>query len=220
MEFSRQEYWSGLPLPWGSFQLRDRTRVFFISCLAGRFFTARPSGKPWDAINSVLYFPPNKLDPSPAHSPPATPAAFLPFRQNSLQPQSLCGYWLFFFFFPSLVSFSFPDLHGWSLLILWVLGQVLHDPLPPCKWKHSHSITHYHITWLYFLYYVYDTLRFFIVSDLMFFFSLQLKWKLGVIRILPGLFPTESQTPLFIIHVGNHFNISAPSFFWSVKWIW
>ena len=37
MEFSRQEYWSGLPLPWGSSQPRDPTHVSFISCLAGRF---------------------------------------------------------------------------------------------------------------------------------------------------------------------------------------
>ena len=134
---------------------------------------AKPSGKPWDAINSVLYFPPNKLDPSPAHSPPATPAAFLPFGQTSLQPQSLCSHCCFFF--SSLVSFSFPDLHGWSLLILWVLGQVLHAPLP--KWKHFYAITHYHITWLYFLYYIYDTLRFFIVSDLIFFFLSTVRMK-------------------------------------------
>ena len=38
MEFSRQEYWSGLPFPFsrGSSQPRDWTRVF---CVAGRFFT-------------------------------------------------------------------------------------------------------------------------------------------------------------------------------------
>ena len=38
MEFSRQEYWSGLPFPSsrGSSQLRDQTQV---SCIAGRFFT-------------------------------------------------------------------------------------------------------------------------------------------------------------------------------------
>ena len=36
--FSRQEYWSGLPLPtpWGSSRPRDQTQV---SCIAGRFFT-------------------------------------------------------------------------------------------------------------------------------------------------------------------------------------
>ena len=38
MEFSRQEYWSGLPYPFSrvSFHPRDQTRV---SCIAGRFFT-------------------------------------------------------------------------------------------------------------------------------------------------------------------------------------
>ena len=38
MEFSRQEYWSGLPFPSprGPFQPRDQTRV---SCIAGGFFT-------------------------------------------------------------------------------------------------------------------------------------------------------------------------------------
>ena len=37
-EFSRQEYWSGLSIPFsrGSFWPRDRTQV---SCIAGRFFT-------------------------------------------------------------------------------------------------------------------------------------------------------------------------------------
>ena len=36
MEFSRQEYWSGLPFPWGSSRPRDRTQV---SCIIGRCFT-------------------------------------------------------------------------------------------------------------------------------------------------------------------------------------
>ena len=38
MEFSRQEYWSGLPFPspGGSSWPRDWTQV---SCIAGRFFT-------------------------------------------------------------------------------------------------------------------------------------------------------------------------------------
>ena len=43
--FSRQEYWSGLPCPSsrGSSQARDWTQV---SCIAGRFFTIEPPGKP------------------------------------------------------------------------------------------------------------------------------------------------------------------------------
>ena len=38
MEFSKQEYWSGLPFPspGGSSQSRDRT---WVSCISGRFFT-------------------------------------------------------------------------------------------------------------------------------------------------------------------------------------
>ena len=40
--FSRPEHWSGLPFP----PSRDRTRVSCISCLAGRYFLAKPPGKP------------------------------------------------------------------------------------------------------------------------------------------------------------------------------
>ena len=43
MGFSRQEYWSGLPVPsLGIFGPRDRTHI---SCLARRFFTTEPPGK-------------------------------------------------------------------------------------------------------------------------------------------------------------------------------
>ena len=45
MGFSRQEYWTGLPCPparWSS-QRRDRN---WVSCIAGRFFTAEPLGRP------------------------------------------------------------------------------------------------------------------------------------------------------------------------------
>ena len=43
MEFSRQECWSGLPVPsLGIFPTRDRTQV---SCNAGGFFTTEPPGK-------------------------------------------------------------------------------------------------------------------------------------------------------------------------------
>ena len=44
IEFSRQEYWSGLPCPspGGSSPLRDRTQVF---CIAGGFFTAESLGE-------------------------------------------------------------------------------------------------------------------------------------------------------------------------------
>ena len=49
MWFSRQEYWSGLPVPFsrGSSQPRDQTGVSSISCIAGRFFTAEPPSCNW-----------------------------------------------------------------------------------------------------------------------------------------------------------------------------
>ena len=45
IEFSRPEYWSGLPFPFfrGSSQPRDRTQV---SCIAGNSLPAEPQGKP------------------------------------------------------------------------------------------------------------------------------------------------------------------------------
>ena len=49
MGFFRQGYWSRLPFPppGDLFWPRDWTRVFCVSCLAGRFFTAEPLGKPY-----------------------------------------------------------------------------------------------------------------------------------------------------------------------------
>ena len=45
MEFSRQEYWHGLPFPppEDSSPCRDRTHVSCVSCVAGKFFTTEPS---------------------------------------------------------------------------------------------------------------------------------------------------------------------------------
>ena len=46
MEFSKEEYWSGLPFPFPgdlSDPGRDQTHV---SCLADRFLTTEPPGKP------------------------------------------------------------------------------------------------------------------------------------------------------------------------------
>ena len=46
MEFSRHEYWSGLPFP-SLEDLPDRPRdQTCVSCIRGRFFTAEPAGKP------------------------------------------------------------------------------------------------------------------------------------------------------------------------------
>ena len=46
VEFSRQEYWSGLPCPSsrGCSQATDPTHVSCVSCTAGGFFTAESSG--------------------------------------------------------------------------------------------------------------------------------------------------------------------------------
>ena len=46
--FSRQEYWSGLPFSplGGSSWPRVQTQVSCVSCIAGRFFTTEPPGKP------------------------------------------------------------------------------------------------------------------------------------------------------------------------------
>ena len=38
--------WVAISSSRGSSQPRDRTRIFRDSCIAGRFFTAKPSGKP------------------------------------------------------------------------------------------------------------------------------------------------------------------------------
>ena len=53
MGFPRQEYWSGLLISSfrGSSQPRNRTHI---SCIAGRFFTAEPSGKPLPLLDTVL----------------------------------------------------------------------------------------------------------------------------------------------------------------------
>ena len=53
MGFFRQEYWSGLPLPPPSGP-RDRTWVSYVSCIAGRFFTAEPPGKLYFLISHGL----------------------------------------------------------------------------------------------------------------------------------------------------------------------
>ena len=46
MEFSRQEYWSGLPFP-SPAVLPDLGIKPTSPALAGRFFTTEPPGKPW-----------------------------------------------------------------------------------------------------------------------------------------------------------------------------
>ena len=53
MEFSTQEYWSGLPFP--SPQPRDPTPVSCFSCIAGRFFTSVPPGRPLNENSSFVF---------------------------------------------------------------------------------------------------------------------------------------------------------------------
>ena len=55
MEFSRQEYWSGLPFPTPSDLPNSGIEPTFLTSpiLAGRFFTTEPLGKPY---NSILSF--------------------------------------------------------------------------------------------------------------------------------------------------------------------
>ena len=53
MEFSRQEYWSGLPFP--SLGDLPHPGIKPVSpCLAGRFFTTAPPGKPWPPCRHPL----------------------------------------------------------------------------------------------------------------------------------------------------------------------
>jgi len=50
MQFSRQEYWSGVPFPTpGDLSHSGIELASLISpALAGRFFTTVPPGKPWE----------------------------------------------------------------------------------------------------------------------------------------------------------------------------
>ena len=56
MGFSRQEYWSGLPCPPPGHlpDPGDGTWVSWGSCIAGRFFTAEPPGKPSSHFTSAI----------------------------------------------------------------------------------------------------------------------------------------------------------------------
>ena len=54
--FHRQDYWSGFPFhPPGIFPTRDRTCVSYVSCIADRFFTAEPPGRPSDTHKSYYF---------------------------------------------------------------------------------------------------------------------------------------------------------------------
>ena len=60
MEFSRQEYWSGLPFPSpGDFP--DLEIELKSPALAGGFFTAETPGKPFILIGELLFFPFSQL---------------------------------------------------------------------------------------------------------------------------------------------------------------
>ena len=60
MEFSRQEYWSGLPFPTTGdlADLGTETASLASPALAGRFLTAAPSGKPLFFFTfHLIFFP-------------------------------------------------------------------------------------------------------------------------------------------------------------------
>ena len=53
MGFSGQEYWSGLPFSsLGDLPDRPRDQIL-VSCIAGRFFTSGPPGKPFPPVEPV-----------------------------------------------------------------------------------------------------------------------------------------------------------------------
>jgi len=55
MEFSRQEYWSSISYFRGSSWPRDRTHISCVSCIASRFFTTAPPGKPHKQNEKKIY---------------------------------------------------------------------------------------------------------------------------------------------------------------------
>ena len=57
MEFSRQEYWSGLPFPSPGHLLDPRIKPSFPT-LAGEFFAAEPPGKTHQSVQSLSRVPP------------------------------------------------------------------------------------------------------------------------------------------------------------------
>ena len=107
MEFSRQEYWSGLPFPSprGPFQPRDWTRV---SCIAGGFFTN------W-ATREVL----------------CLPLMILLFHVFGVQ--SLSYVWLFATPWTAVCQASLSFTISWSLLKLMSTESVMSSKhLTPC----------------------------------------------------------------------------------------
>ena len=72
MEFSRQEYWSGLPFPspGGVPDLGLEPVSLMFLALAGKFFTTEPPGKPEQRSGMLL----NILQCTEYHSPPPTKA--------------------------------------------------------------------------------------------------------------------------------------------------
>ena len=107
MEFSRQEYWSGLPFPppGESSRPRDRTQD---SCIAVRFITTEPPGKPLvihqRAFRGLLWWPNGKESACQCNSPEFDPwVRKIPWRRKwqptlvllpgkSFGKKSLAGY--------------------------------------------------------------------------------------------------------------------------------
>ena len=61
MEFSRQEYWSGLPFPLHMIfpTQGSNSRLLQVTCIVGRFFTTSPPGKTlkFNWVYCNFYFP-------------------------------------------------------------------------------------------------------------------------------------------------------------------
>ena len=86
MGFSRQEPWSGLPCP-PSGDLPDpgtESKASWVFCIAGRFFTAEPPGKPLDKnVSSVDHIKGERLTWSLIKQ---FPILTLPYKFNKGQP--------------------------------------------------------------------------------------------------------------------------------------
>ena len=84
MGFPRQEYWSGLPFSFpGALEPWDPACVFCISCIADRFFTVEPSGRPGNILHSIKKK--NELDEQSHFQSPSL------MRQKSLDRRGAQG---------------------------------------------------------------------------------------------------------------------------------
>ena len=90
---ARKLEWVAISSSSGSSQPRDGTRVSCVSCIAGRFFTAEPPGKPfWQYVYTCANFSAlkiHKLTPCPQNVPPVPFQLILPHSWSSSPRQPL-----------------------------------------------------------------------------------------------------------------------------------